>query len=484
MRLSLRFVIPLALALAAIAYAVVPLVDGLMLRWSVRDIDMRSKLVASAIHESIQESLASGSKARTLRVFDKIIEDERLYALGFCSASGGPPIATNTFPDEISCEDLDRFAVPSKKVLRSDKGPLHVAVVGIEASGTRLGDLVLVHDMSFVQRRSEETKRYVFFFFIGLGAIVSLITVAIAQLSWRGWIEGVRALMRGEGLLRPSGTAPPATLPELRPIASDLRELIRDIESEHRARDESQMTWSPDTLRTILRNDLRGEDVLVVSNREPYIHSRRDGRIEISRPASGLVTALEPVVRACSGTWIAHGGGTADRDVVDAGDHIMVPPGNPSYNLRRVWLTEEEESGYYYGFSNEGLWPLCHIAHVRPTFRTADWKQYVEVESKIRRRRRAGGQDGGSHRPGAGLPFRPAAADDPRQVARTPPSSPSGTFRGRTRKRSRSAPGARNCSTASWAAASSGSTPGSIATTSSTPWTGRWRPASTGRRSR
>jgi trehalose 6-phosphate synthase len=258
-----------------------------------------------------------------------------------------------------------------------------VAVVGIEADGSRIGDLVLVHDMSFVQRRSEETKRYVFLFFIGLGAVVSLITVVIAQLSWRGWMEGVRALLRGEGLLRPAGTAPQATLPELRPIASDLRALIRDMESEYHARDESQVTWSPEALRTILHNDLRGEDVLVVSNREPYIHARRGDRIEVSRPASGLVTALEPVMRACSGAWIAHGSGTADRDVVDASDHVMVPPGKPAYSLRRVWLTAEEEAGYYYGFSNEGLWPLCHIAHVRPTFRTADWKQYNEANRKF-----------------------------------------------------------------------------------------------------
>jgi len=383
MRLSLRFIIPLILALAAIAYAVVPLVDRLTLRWFVHDMDMRSNLIASAIHDSIQDSLSSGSKVRTLKLFSEVIQDERLYALGFCGASGGTQITTKTFPHEIGCADLNRFQDPSRKLLQSDKGPLHVAVVALDASGTRLGDLVLVHDMSFVQRRSEETKRYVFFFFIGLGAVVSLITVVIAQLSWRGWMDGVRALLRGEGLLRPAGTAPQATLPELRPIASDLRALIRDMESEYRARDESQVNWSPEALKTILHNDLRGEDILVVSNREPYIHARRGDHIEVSRPASGLVTALEPVMRACSGAWIAHGSGAADRDVVDANDHVMVPPGNPAYSLRRVWLTEEEESGYYYGFSNEGLWPLCHIAHVRPTFRTADWKQYNEANYKF-----------------------------------------------------------------------------------------------------
>ncbi len=385
MRFSLRFIIPLALALAAIAYAVVPLVDRLTLRWFVRDMDMRSSLISSAIHDSIAESLATDSRDRTLRLFNKVTQDERLFALGFCGASDGAPIATATFPGEIGCKDLGRFTDPSRQLLQSEKGPLHVSVVAVEAEGVRLGSLVLVHDMSFVLRRSEETKRYVFYLFIGLGAIVSLITVVIAQLSLRGWVKSVRSLLRGEGLLRLPSAEAPSTAPELRPIEGDLRTLIRDMESEYRARDESQVTWSPEVLRAILRNDLRGEDILVVSNREPYLHMRRGARIEVSRPASGLVTALEPIVRACSGTWIAHGSGTADRETVDAHNRVVVPPGKPAYSLRRVWLTEEEEAGYYYGFANEGLWPLCHIAHVRPTFRADDRKQYIEANRKFAR---------------------------------------------------------------------------------------------------
>ena len=123
-----------------------------------------------------------------------------------------------------------------------------------------------------------------------------------------------------------------------------------------------------------------------MSNREPYIHVRApDDTIDVQRPASGLVTALEPVMRACSGTWIAHGSGSADRDVVDKQDHVAVPPGKPTYQIRRVWLTEEEENGYYFGFANEGLWPLCHIAHTRPVFRPPDWEAYVEVNRKFAR---------------------------------------------------------------------------------------------------
>lgn len=245
------------------------------------------------------------------------------------------------------------------------------------------GRLVLVHDMSFITHRSEETKRYLFYFFMGLALVISLITVIIAQLSWRGWMSGMRSLLRGEGLLWQLASGEQPSPPEFKPIARDLQRLVRELESETRARDEEQITWSPESLRSILHSELRGEDIIVVSNREPYIHQRIDGRIEVQRPASGLVTALEPIMRACSGTWIAHGSGTADREVVDRFDRVAVPPETPAYQIRRVWLSKEEEKGYYYGFSNEGLWPLCHIAHVRPTFRTSDWTQYVAVNRKF-----------------------------------------------------------------------------------------------------
>lgn len=382
MRLSLRFLIPLALVLAAFAYAAVPLVDNLIVKWFMRDLEIRSALIANTVQEPLQDLLRAGFRSKTVNYFAKITQDERLYAMGFCDQQRNAMIAVKPFPGNLTCAEIEKHPSGSAWVLPSKKGPLQVSVRTIEAEGMALGRLVLVHDMSFVQRRSEETRRYVFYFVIVLGALVSLVTVVVAQLSWRGWVQGMRALLRGEGLVRPAAMV---NAPELRPIARDVRALIRDLETEYRPKDEGQITWSPDTLRTILREDLRGEDVLVVSNREPYLHVHKEDRIEVRRPASGLVTALEPVMRACSGTWIAHGSGSADKETVDRSDLVAVPPEKPAYKIRRVWLTAEQETGYYYGFANEGLWPLCHIAHVRPTFRTGDWKQYLEVNRKFAR---------------------------------------------------------------------------------------------------
>jgi len=383
MRLSLRFVLPLMLVLAGIAYAVAPLVDQLTLRWFVRDLEIRASLIANTIEEPMQEQLAAGKKAKIREFFNRITQDERLYAVGYCASPTDKALASRALPAEIRCAELGHWEGPGDHLLPSAKGPLHVAVKPMASEAAPAGRLVLVHDMSFVTRRSEETKRYVFYFFMALAAVVSLITVVIAQISWRGWMAGMRSLLHGEGLLRQPAAGMQPDLPEFKPIARDLQRLIRELEAEGRARDEGQITWTPESLRAILHGELRGEDVIVVSNREPYIHQRHDDHIEVQRPASGLVTALEPIMRACSGTWIAHGSGSADREVVDSHDRVAVPPEKPAYQIRRVWLTAEEEAGYYYGFANEGLWPLCHIAHVRPTFRSGDWAQYVAVNHKF-----------------------------------------------------------------------------------------------------
>jgi trehalose 6-phosphate synthase len=381
MRLSLRFIVPLGIALSGIAYAVVPLVERLTLQWFVRDLEIRSATIATAAQEPLAAILREPrARAKVLGYFQRIVQDERIYALGLCDRAGKLLYATTTFPKEIGCPRGQEGG----RVMQLEHGPLHVSVNPVSAEGEALGELVIAHDMSFVQRRSDDTRKYVFYLFAAIAAVVALITVVIAEISWRGWVAGLKRLISGEALLGARGDDFKSTAPELRPFARDLQALVRDLEAERHARDESQIAWGPEALRRILRQDLKGDEVLIVSNREPYIHTRRkDNVIEIQRPASGLVTALEPVMRACSGTWIAHGAGTADRDTVDGDDRVMVPPEKPSYRIRRVWLSPEEEQGYYYGLANEGLWPLCHIAHTRPTFRAGDWAHYQAVNQRF-----------------------------------------------------------------------------------------------------
>lgn len=168
------------------------------------------------------------------------------------------------------------------------------------------------------------------------------------------------------------------------PILNHVRAVLRELEEHQRLEIDFRENWTPQALQQVVRDQLDDCAMLVVSNREPYIHSRnRNGEVTVQVPASGMVTAIEPIMRACSGTWVAHGSGSADRDVVDKADHVQVPPDDPSYTLRRVWITPEEEEGYYYGFANEGLWPLCHLAYVRPAFRESDWQHYCTVNRRF-----------------------------------------------------------------------------------------------------
>ena len=378
-RLALRFIAPLTIVLALLALALVPLVDALTLRWWVNDLETRSRLVANTMQDQLVDLVREGNGARVRHLFTRAIQDERLYALAYCNPAGQVVYQTATYPLALGCKEI-KGTGPDAHVLRQfPPGPLHVTWFALHAATEPAGTLVLVHDMSFVGRRSADTRQYIIGFFILLGVVVSLITVFIAHLSWRGWMAGVRALLRGEGIIQPFRE--PAN-PDLQPLVGEVRALLREVDASRRNL-ERGATWNPEMLRSVLRNELAGDEILLVSNREPYIHMRQGDEIVIRRPASGLVTAMEPIMRACSGTWIAHGSGTADRDTVDRRDHIEVPPDNPNYTLRRIWLTEEEERGYYYGFANEGLWPLCHIAHVRPVFRTTDWEQYAEVNRRF-----------------------------------------------------------------------------------------------------
>ncbi len=183
---------------------------------------------------------------------------------------------------------------------------------------------------------------------------------------------------------------PPMTKGLLEPLAKEVRYMAQSLtearaaaEEEARLRQTAESLWTPERLKEFVRQKLPGHPLFVISNREPYQHVRQGSQIITQVPPSGLVTAVEPILRACGGTWIAQATGNADKDVVDDKDHIQVPPQEPSYTLRRLWISQEEEKGFYYGFANEGLWPLCHVAHTRPIFRHEDWLSYQSVNEQF-----------------------------------------------------------------------------------------------------
>jgi len=380
---SLRFVAVLVVGLGLVTWVASLLVHRTTGEWFEKDIRLRSQLAVNGARQGLIGHWGKDQPDDLQEILLEITRDERIMA----AAAYAPDLAlitkTPEFPDAFSCEGMGpkvRAAAESGErawtawhdVASLPGGNVHVSAIPVIDKERALGFVVLVHDLSYIERREAKTRDFLLLAFGFLALAASGVTVLAARWSWRSWNEGLRKLLRGE-----------TERPEFRPFLRDVRELVDRIVAEKEA-DREGGAWTPQRLKNALNRYLHGEKVIIVANREPYIHSRaKDGSIEVLHPASGLVTALEPVMRACSGVWIAHGSGSADRETVDKHDRVPVPPGDESYLLRRVWLTPEEEKGYYYGFTNEGLWPLCHLAHARPIFRGEDWRHYQEVNAKF-----------------------------------------------------------------------------------------------------
>ena len=362
-------------AIIVLVLALAPLASVLVDSWSQRDLESRSRLVFLSIKDYVARQLAAGGSPALAALFEQLTEDEKLLAVGYCEEDGELRFATKLMPTSFACASLARGETGTFSTIESDGNRILVASFPIAAAnGT--GHLAVLHDLSFAENRAAQARLYWALAIAGAGlALVALATLSAFHLS-RQWLGAIR-----QTIAEATGTAPYA--PGSRRIApllgSELRHMVRELQRAPPLAEGIQVEWSPQTLRVLLGQELPNAEVLVVSNREPYIHNRTARGMEMQIPASGLVAALEPVMRACGGTWIAHGSGTADRETVDAQDRIAVPPDAPAYTLRRIWLSEEQQNGYYYGFANEGLWPLCHISFVPPHFREADWQCYREV---------------------------------------------------------------------------------------------------------
>lgn len=382
MTLLFRLTLPLLLSLGILGYALSPAIEHLVGRWFQSDVELRSQLIFNTVHDTVAALTRDGQTADIERLFRRIAEDERVLAIGLCTADGKLQVTAGTWPALIGCPAAGP-ALPQSmfRVTRLSGGSVLLSTFSLVAAKDPVGTVLIVHDLSFIERRGSDTRLYLAGLLAMVGLVATGVTLLVAQLTLRRWVRSMRDLLRPGG--RRSGL-PQAAMSEMGPVVGEIRQLLRDLDMSRSTAEGIRVDWSPATLRQVLDNELPGAEIIVVSNREPYIHNAEpDGGISVQRPASGLVTALEPITRACGGTWIAHGSGSADRAVVDRNDRVAVPPDDPAYRLRRVWLSEEEEDGYYYGLANEGLWPLCHVSFVRPVLREGDWAQYVAVNRKF-----------------------------------------------------------------------------------------------------
>lgn len=365
-------------ATSIIVVAVSSLAAVLIAGWASRDVELRARLLFRSIHSQVAAGIEANANDELAPFLNQIAEDERILALGFCPKTGALRFATKEMPKSLTCDALPLHKTESFATLVDDGHPIRVAVFPMTA-GHISGHLLILQDLSYVSHREREVRFYAMFAVLAVAAGFGMLTIAVVLASTRRWARSMRSVIddarSGERRqIRDHGEFP---------VSKEIGALLAEFRVERKFAQGIHVEWSPKTLHQLLDEELPQAKILVVSNREPYIHNRVDGKVTLQIPASGLVAALEPVMRACGGVWIAHGSGSADRETVDDRDHIRVPPGDGGYTLRRVWLSEEEQDGYYYGFANEGLWPLCHIAFVQPTFRESDWARYKEVNRRF-----------------------------------------------------------------------------------------------------
>ena len=360
------------------------------------ELERRAELLGESLVGNVEPQLDKGSLRELKRVVERFSNREHLAGVAVFNPKLEPIAVSSGLMQGLQPQS---FAVPQaitenrkqSQFVRRASGSVHIYALPLHQQDQVVGELVIVHDASYINAQTAHVWREDFLRVLLQVVLIAFITLLIVRWSIAGpiaraaqWMKAlrtgrvgaIRAAMPDLDLLRPLAR-------EMETLAESLRTARSAAEMEAQLREAGESVWTPERLSVHVRGKLANSRLFVVSNREPYSHIRRGNSVQAIVPASGLVTALQPVLCACDGTWVAHGSGDADLETVDGHDRLRVPPQEPKYTLRRVWLTKEEEEGYYYGFANEGLWPLCHIAHTRPMFRVSDWEHYCKANVKF-----------------------------------------------------------------------------------------------------
>jgi alpha,alpha-trehalose-phosphate synthase [UDP-forming] len=398
LRTTLKLVLPLIISVALVSF----LFAGYQVRTQRKnlrgDLSRRAEVLAESLQETIEPQFAKNernSEKAMQRVVDRFAQREHMKGIAVYEASGTQSAMTSTLGDVYrQTPSVAKNSIDSKngrgEFTKLADTPVFLYALPLERDGKVAGALVVIFDTSYIDSRVLLTMRDAL-----LTALLETLLIsglAFVLVRWT-FLDPLKRTAKWLRTMRAGETQGPASLPKgeiFEQLNTEMTHLARDLGAaraaaaeEAQLRETHASVWTAERLRISLRSKLKGKPLFVVSNREPYMHIMGEKGPEVLVPASGLVTALEPVLVASDGTWVAHGSGSADRETVDATDRLRVPPDLPSYTLRRVWLTDEEVKGYYEGFANEGLWPLCHIAHTRPTFRPDDWLQYQQANRRF-----------------------------------------------------------------------------------------------------
>ncbi|KKP79614.1 MAG: Alpha,alpha-trehalose-phosphate synthase (UDP-forming) [Candidatus Levybacteria bacterium GW2011_GWB1_35_5] len=359
--------------------------------------EQRSRLLADSLKETVQPNFISKSDEQLQRLVDKFESLERLAGMAIYDNKGNTVATSSSLIAQVlKTQKIAEDAMDADKAtgdfveLNNEK--MYFLATPLRDEESVVGALLIAQNAGFIDTRLNEIWRTNL---LRLFIQASLIFVAILLIIRWFIYEPTRSLVKflqsaRTGDLEQNSPSLPASL-FFRPLIKEISSIRGSlIEARITANEEAKLglqkfdsPWTEQRLKVFIKDVLKGRTIFMVSNREPYIHTKNGRDINYYVPASGMVTAIEPIMQACGGMWIAQGSGNADRLTVDKDDKLKVPPDEPKYTLKRVWLTEKEEAGYYYGFSNEGLWPLCHIAYTRPTFKKEDWEEYKKVNGKF-----------------------------------------------------------------------------------------------------
>ena len=306
----------LAIAAAAIMIAALsPLASVLVEGWSRRDVELRARLVFRSIRGQVVAGLAATPNFDIGPFFEQLTGDERLLAMGYCTdMPGKASIRDQDAAKGHTCKSLPLTKADSFVVVPHDGLRIHVSAFPVKA-GSVAGHLLVLHDLTYIDERVKEARLYSILAIVGWHWVWAACDRAGAGL------DASMDQFHSQCHRQPQSWRRPGRCPRVDfPISKEIRTLLAEFRSEREFTDGIHVEWSPKTLHRLLEEELPGTEVMVVSNREPYIHNRGNEGVVLQIPASGLVAALEPVMRACGGTWIAHGSGTADRETVDRND--------------------------------------------------------------------------------------------------------------------------------------------------------------------
>ncbi len=398
MRRILLFILPI-LIIVAVALTVFGIFQVRFEEEKLFD-DLKRKAVsiAESMELSVKQVLLTADTKNANYLVEKFETRERLQGCAIYDKEGKIFTITKRFEDWKNREkpylrDILENKVPRGEVEKFKEYSIYSYIMPVlDDEGNILGLIEIIYDTSYVFARLAELWRRISITLIALVLLIAIIASLIQRqifiLPVKRLTDWFRHFQKGETdenfPIKEKGELGKLAN-EVEQVALSLRVARKVVTEKATERIRKEELWTQEKLKDLIHARLGENALFVVSNREPYMHliDENTGVNSCIRPASGVVTAIDPIMRACGGTWIAHGAGNADKNFVNSKDKLGVPPNDIHYILKRVWLSKEEEEGYYYGFSNEGLWPLCHLTHTRPVFRDADWKMYKAVNQKF-----------------------------------------------------------------------------------------------------